>query len=153
MPTGVKDNGYAVRRDKLKEHEEKVPRRKHAPRREGMFTCAEESASTSRTVVQDFVTPTTEKKFIRLKDEWKSKRGPESSPVNLAMHPAYLKIIGMGQAAIPLLLRELERQPDMWFLALRSITEEDPVSEEHRGNVKAMAGDWVEWGRESGYQW
>ena len=91
-----------------------------------------------------------ERRFIRLRDEWKQKRGHESSSARLAMHPAYLKIIGMGTAAIPFLLRELENDPDMWFMALRSITEADPVSDEIRGNVSAMAEAWLKWGKDQG---
>jgi hypothetical protein len=94
-----------------------------------------------------------EKRFIRLRDEWKQKRGPDSSAARLAMHPAYLKIIGMGSDAIPFLLRELEHHPDLWFVALRSITEVDPVPDEIRGNVAAMAAAWLKWGKDLGYQY
>jgi hypothetical protein len=94
-----------------------------------------------------------EDKFIRLRDQWKAERAHESSSFRLAMHPAYLKIIGMGTDAIPLLLRELENDPDFWFLALRSITEQDPVAGEDRGNVKAMAHAWLQWGRVRGFPW
>lgn len=94
-----------------------------------------------------------EKKFQKLRDEWKLKRAPESSSARLVSHPAYLKIIGMGPVAIPFLLRELQNDPDMWFAALRSITEADPVSAEIRGNVGAMAQAWLKWGSEQGYQW
>jgi hypothetical protein len=94
-----------------------------------------------------------ELKFIRLRDEWKSQRGPLSSTAKLAMHPAYQKIIGMGPVAVPLLLRELENNLDSWFWALRAITEEDPVPDACRGDGKAMANAWLQWGKERGYQW
>jgi hypothetical protein len=100
-----------------------------------------------------FVPDWVEKKFIRLRDQWKSQCGHESDPSRLSMHPAYLKIIGMGQDAIPLLLRELATDPDLWFLALRSITEEDPVPHDARGNVAEMAKAWLDWGKESGLTW
>jgi hypothetical protein len=93
------------------------------------------------------------KKFIRLRDEWKQKRGPYSSSAKLAQHPAYLKIIGIGPEIVPLLLRELESDPDMWFVALRSLTEADPVTDEMRGNVKAMAAAWLKWGKGQGFKW
>ena len=44
-----------------------------------------------------------EKKFLRLRDEWKSQRGHDSSTSNLVMHSAYQKIIGIGPEAIPFL--------------------------------------------------
>src|SRR5437879_6063995 len=58
------------------------------------------------------------KKFLRLRDEWKSQRGHESSTMKLVLFPAYQHIIGMGPAAVPFLLRELETNIDMWFWAL-----------------------------------
>ncbi len=90
-------------------------------------------------------------KFQQLKNEWKTTRPSESSPVRLAMHPAYLKIIGMGEYAIPLLLEELKSTPDLWFVALRSIACHDPVSVAARGDVKEMAKAWIEWGEKRGY--
>lgn len=33
----------------------------------------------------------------------------------------------MGEAAVPLILRDLEHQPDHWFWALREITQANPV--------------------------
>ena len=95
-----------------------------------------------------------EKKFIRLRDEWKSQRGHESSSARLAMHPAYQKIIGMGPAVLPLLFRELACQdPEGWFWALRAITEADPVPPEVRGDGMKMARAWLEWGKQQGLQW
>ena len=44
-------------------------------------------------------------KFMRLRDEWKIQRRHESSTVKMVMMPAYQKIIGMGPAAVPFLLR------------------------------------------------
>lgn len=94
-----------------------------------------------------------EKKFNRLKDEWKAKRGHESSTVKIIMIPAYQKIIGMGQDAVPFLLRELETNLDNWFWALMMITDEDPVPEALRGDGEAMARAWTQWGKERGYEW
>jgi len=94
-----------------------------------------------------------EKKFIRLRDDWKAQRRHEPSTMKLVMLPAYQKIIGMGPAVIPLLLRELETNLDNWFWALMAITEEDPVPESIRGDGEAMAQAWLKWGKERGYQW
>ena len=93
-----------------------------------------------------------EQKFRRLAAEWKSKRGPVSSPMKLVMHPAYQSIIGMGQVAVPLMLRALEQELDLWFLALRAITEADPVPSSSRGRMKEMAEAWLKWGRKYGYR-
>ncbi len=102
---------------------------------------------------QASVSTLAEKKFIRLRDEWKAQRGPESSTAKLVMHPAYQTIIGMGPVAVPLLLRELETNLDSWFWALRAITETDPVPTEDRGNGAAMVQAWLAWGKKQGYRW
>ena len=57
----------------------------------------------------------------------------------------------MGPDIVPLILEELEREPDQWFWALKAITDADPVSPEHTGAVELMAVDWLRWGREQGF--
>jgi hypothetical protein len=94
-----------------------------------------------------------ENHFHELVATWKRERGPHSSSARLAEHPAYQQIIRMGPAVVPLLLCELERQPDHWFRALAALTNADPVPAESRGKVREMAEAWLRWGREQGYQW
>jgi hypothetical protein len=94
-----------------------------------------------------------EKRFAALAAEWKAERGYSSSITKLCAHAAYQQIIGMGEKAIPLLLRELEREPDHWFWALKAITGVNPVPQESRANLREMARHWVEWGHERGYRW
>jgi hypothetical protein len=74
----------------------------------------------------------------------------------MATCPAYQSIIGIGPAAIPLILSQLEsegEEPDHWFWALRALTSADPVKEEDRGDIVRMATAWIEWGRAQGYAW
>jgi hypothetical protein len=97
--------------------------------------------------------PEWEQRFADLVARWKRERGPYSSSARLAEHPAYQQIIGMGPEVIPLLLRELEREPDHWFRALHALTAADPVPAESRGKVREMAAAWLRWGRAQGYQW
>ena len=61
-------------------------------------------------------------RFQALVSEWRREVAWTSSSSEMAMHPAYQQIIGMGRVAVPLLLRELEQHPDHWFWALRAIT-------------------------------
>lgn len=88
--------------------------------------------------------------FHRLAAEWKKASIGLSSITAIAMIPAYQKIIGMGIKAVPLILAELWAegdQPSMWFWALKAITDDDPVRDEDRGDMVAMAKAWLEWGR------
>ena len=51
--------------------------------------------------------PDFQQRFQCLVTEWKSARGHSSKLTDLAMHPAYQQIIGLGQRAVPLLLGEM----------------------------------------------
>jgi hypothetical protein len=57
----------------------------------------------------------------------------------------YQQIIGMGEKALPFIYYELTTEPDHWFWALRAITCDDPVPDEHRGDIAAMTVDWLSW--------
>lgn len=88
--------------------------------------------------------------FSRLAEAWKADTADESSPVRVAMHPAYQRIIGMGPTALPWILADLEATHDDWFWALRAITGEDPVAQEERGYLDRMVRSWIRWGIRNG---
>ena len=89
--------------------------------------------------------------FSALAKEWQIERGVLSSAQQMATHPVYLRIIGMGERAVPLILEELRNTPDHWFIALHAITGANPVPKEARGRLEEMAESWVSWGKKSGY--
>ncbi|NET62495.1 MAG: hypothetical protein F6K47_42285, partial [Symploca sp. SIO2E6] len=60
--------------------------------------------------------------FKHLVQQWKAETRFLSSTHQMVLHPAYQQIIGMGEAAVPLLLRELEKKSGRWFWAIKSIT-------------------------------
>jgi hypothetical protein len=90
-------------------------------------------------------------RFLRLAAEWKDQSRYLSNSAQMALLRPYQRIIGMGLAAVPLILEELQREPDQWLWALEAITEENPVPSEANGVVKLMAKAWVDWGREKGH--
>jgi len=90
-----------------------------------------------------------ENHFRRLADQWKRETEHTSSLKQACLHPAYQRIIGMGAAVVPYLLRELEQTPDHWFWALNAITEEDPAHAEDSFEDTRRA--WLAWGKEKGY--
>lgn len=89
--------------------------------------------------------------FRDLVDQWKADVAHLSSTSDRMLHPAYLKIIGLGPPAVPLLLAELAREPNHWFSALQAITAENPVPVEDRGRIRKMAEDWLKWGETNGF--
>jgi hypothetical protein len=90
-------------------------------------------------------------RFQRLAAEWKSQARYLSNTAQMAMLAPYQRIIGMGLPVVPLILEELQREPDQWFWALEAITDENPVPPEAAGKVRQMAQAWIEWGRRHGY--
>jgi hypothetical protein len=92
------------------------------------------------------------RQFARLATEWRSATRYLSSATDIAMHPAYQRIIGLGRPAVPLILEELQREPDHWFWALKAITGVDPVPSEHRGNIPEMTRCWLQWARREGHR-
>lgn len=92
------------------------------------------------------VEPEIEQRFRELVGQWKEKTRFLSSIHDMVSHPAYLQIIGMGKEALPLLLEELRREPDHWFVALQAITGKNPIPPTVRGDVEKMTQAWLSWG-------
>ncbi len=95
--------------------------------------------------------PGIERRFRELVADWQTDVAHLSSTTARVQHPAYREIIALGPPAVPLLLRELERRPNHWFAALRSLTGADPVVPADRGHLERMAEAWIRWGQERGY--
>ncbi len=89
-------------------------------------------------------------RFDRFAAEWRAKSRHMSNAAQMAILRSYQSIIGMGDAAVPLMLEELKKRPEQWFWALEVITLEDPVPEADRGYVDRMAAAWVSWGVANG---
>jgi len=90
-------------------------------------------------------------RFQTCYSEWKEAVKFLSDINEICTDFAYLRIIGMGPAALPLIFKELRREPDHWFWALKAITNKDPVPEDHRGRMKLMAEDWLRWAEQNGF--
>lgn len=96
-------------------------------------------------------TETPRERFQRLKGEWLRSIGPTDKLSDMYMLPAYQRILRLDRAAIPLLIQELRTAPNWWFWALEMITEQNPVSQEHLGNLRLMTKDWLDWADARGF--
>ncbi|HEX8140688.1 MAG TPA: hypothetical protein VF544_24190 [Pyrinomonadaceae bacterium] len=94
-----------------------------------------------------------EREFRALAEAWYTETMPLSSYVDKVLHPAYLRIIGLGRNVVPFIMDELRDMPHDWFLALRAITGKDPVNPEDAGNLSKMAESWLHWWEQEGRQW
>ncbi len=95
---------------------------------------------------------TQEERFRELSKKWKSDTRFISNVSRRAMDLSYQRIISMGEAAVPFILKDLaENGPDDWFWALTVITGENPITEDIAGNMNAMTEAWLQWGTMTGY--
>lgn len=107
------------------------------------------SASNGQTANSAVSASDQENYFRQLADQWRSETKYVSSLSKMALHPAYQKIIGMGQPAVPLILSELRESSDHWLWALHSITGEDPAPP--NATFREAVQAWIEWGKQKGY--
>jgi len=91
-----------------------------------------------------------EKEFRELTDAWRAETSMLSSTSDIVSNFNYYRIIGLGKDVVPLILRELQERGGQWFLALRALTNENPVNPEDVGNIKSMKRAWINWGKEQG---
>jgi hypothetical protein len=95
---------------------------------------------------------TVEQRFRCLQAKWMAEVGHLSSYTAIVKHPAFREIVSMGEAVVPLMLRDLAERPQLWVWALPEITGADPVSPGDGGKIAKMSAAWLRWGREHGYQ-
>lgn len=92
-----------------------------------------------------------ERQFRALAERWRSETLYLSSTTKIVMNRAYQRIIGMGPRVLPLIFRELAREPDHWFWALSVITGDDPVPPADVGDIRKMTEVWLDYGHRHGY--
>ena len=89
--------------------------------------------------------------FLQLVEQWRAERAEAmSSMAEIIACPSYLRIIGMGWRALPLIIEQLESEgdePDHWCAALEAVTGEDPVPEDAHGDTVRIAQAWIAWNK------
>jgi hypothetical protein len=91
-----------------------------------------------------------EERFRQLEAEWYRDTLFLSDPNKIMGHPAMRAIIAMGEAVVPIILRDLQTQAKKTLIvwALPKIVGTNPPFE---GNNDNMVEAWLQWGREKGY--
>lgn len=72
-----------------------------------------------------------------------------SSMQDVAMHPAYQRVIGLGLEVMPYLLESLKENPGRWIWAVNAIAGEDAA--EGCESFEEAKECWLAWGRRFGY--
>ena len=96
-----------------------------------------------------------QRKFDTLADTWNRETAHFSSTRQMAEHPAYREIVSLGRPVVPLIFREVVRDPGFhWFHALREILGSGPeIPTDARGRLSLVTERWLRWGKEHGISW
>lgn len=92
--------------------------------------------------------PSQEQTFRELAEQWRRETGMYSSISKKVQHPAYRRIIDMGEDALPWILQELRDRPAHWFTALSTIVKDTSISEPK--DPRMARETWLAWGKERG---
>jgi hypothetical protein len=88
--------------------------------------------------------------FAMLVEAWKAETINLSSIAQVLASEPYRKILSMRERAVPLIIRQLKVEgtnPYHWWGALRELTNENPVPDNLKGDIRAMSRCWIEWAR------
>ena len=92
-----------------------------------------------------------EKEFNEYSNKWKMETGGYSTTKQIVGNENYKYIMSMGPKVLPLIFKNWMSDPVYGFEALKYITRvpQDPVPNNHYGNVKKMAKDWLDWAKQN----
>ena len=85
--------------------------------------------------------------------QWKEETAGYSSLPKKLLNEWYLRIISLGRGIVPLIIKELQHDPDQWFLALKVLTFEDPIEQIDEKDSDIYYGfdgcvqAWLEWAK------
>ncbi len=90
-------------------------------------------------------------RFNMLAAWWQTDTEESSSVNEILHHPAYERIISLGDEVVPLILESYREKIDHWAPALAKITGENPVTKELAGKMDEVRDAWIKWGIDMGY--
>ena len=102
-----------------------------------------------------------ESTFNVLADKWEEETAFYSLLSQMVQHYSYQLILSIGEEAIPLILRRIERKGGLWYHALETISgmptpagvAELETKGWHAVKVNEANAAWLQWGKEQGYKW
>ena len=84
-----------------------------------------------------------EARFERDAAEWEDQSEYMSVVIDMITVPSYQRIIGLGPAAVPLIIERMREHPGHWFWALVHIVGEDMAA--GTTTVPEATRRWIEW--------
>lgn len=83
--------------------------------------------------------------FQRRLTEWRAETYYQSSVAEKMDHPAFKRIVEIGERAVPWIIAELKVRPDFLFMALHLIKKFDPTPEAAKGKPQKLIEAWLQW--------
>lgn len=83
--------------------------------------------------------------FRGLAETWRRETAHCSVLARRYAHPSYALILRMGDVVVPLILKELQLEPDRWFDALERLTKVNPA--QAASTFEEGVKLWITWGR------
>jgi hypothetical protein len=87
--------------------------------------------------------------FDELVSTWKRETAVNSNLSAIFLHPSHLRVIAMGNDALPLILKDFAREGGHWFAALEAISNTKMVLPERATHSQHRTA-WIKWGFEQG---
>lgn len=88
--------------------------------------------------------------FNKLTREWKRETVIHGNLSKIVMHPSYQRIMAMGPDIIPLILKDLSKEPAHWFWALHNLVPQGQDPAEGTTTIQKARSAWLEWGKKRG---
>lgn len=104
----------------------------------------QDNFSRSSVTIKEVIVRSNKSYFEQLKINWLNETMFLSNSNEIYQNSNYQKIIGLGKKVIPLILEDWATTNNHWFHALSVITGVNPVKPEHRGRIKLMKKDWID---------
>ena len=108
-------------------------------------------ATASQSKVSDVGKLTVESMVQRNFTEWMNAIAITSDATRMVTHPAYTRIVALGDPAIPVILQSLRRKPSLLAWVLFDITKVNPVRPADNGKIDKITKAWLKWGKKHKY--
>ena len=80
--------------------------------------------------------------------EWMDAIAFTSDSSKMVCHPAYKRIVSLGEPAIPAILQSLRKKPSLLAWTLFDITGVNPVRPSDYGKLDKITKAWLKWGKQ-----
>ena len=89
-------------------------------------------------------------KFDAVVAQWRDETVAMSSVGDMMALASFKAITAVGEKALPLIYRHLQKQPSLLVIAGIAITGENPTPKSAQGNIPKIVAAWLRWAERTG---